>query len=93
MNAEIPDKIVAYNIYTQGTKIGITGKVDTPEFKMKTSTISGAGIGGEVDSRPRASGRQRSTRFRLPCWAKTLPCCCSRAWMCSLSIAAQRRLH
>lgn len=49
MNAEIPDKIIAYNIYTNGVKLGVTGKVDTPEFKMKTSTMSGAGVGGEIE--------------------------------------------
>ena len=49
MNAEIPDKVVGFNVYTQGTRLGTTGKVDTPEFKMKTSTMSGAGIGGDVD--------------------------------------------
>lgn len=64
MNVEIPDKIVAYNIYTQGTKIGITGKVDTPEFKMKTSTISGAGIGGEVDSP--TPGQWEATEHEIP---------------------------
>ena len=48
MNAEIPDKVIAYNIYTNGVKLGVTGKVDTPEFKMKTSTMSGAGVGGDV---------------------------------------------
>ena len=49
MNAEIPDKVIAYNIYTNGVKLGVTGKVDTPEFKMKTSTMSGAGVGGEIE--------------------------------------------
>ena len=29
MNAEIPDKVIAYNIYTNGVKLGVTGKVDT----------------------------------------------------------------
>ena len=28
MNAEIPDKVIAYNIYTNGVKLGVTGKVD-----------------------------------------------------------------
>lgn len=64
MNAEIPDKIVAYNIYTQGTKIGITGKVETPEFKMKTSAISGAGISGEVDSP--TPGQWEATEHEIP---------------------------
>lgn len=64
MNAEIPDKIVAYNIYTQGTRIGTTGKVDTPEFKMKTSTMSGAGISGEVDSP--TPGQWEATEHEIP---------------------------
>ena len=79
MNAEIPDKVIAYNIYTNGVKLGVTGKVDTPEFKMKTSTMSG--------------GRKRSMRFRLHCLEKIWQNCCSRAWTCSLSIVVRRSAH
>ena len=46
----IPDKVAKFNAYSNGIKLGVTGKVDTPEFKMKTSTMSGAGVGGEIDS-------------------------------------------
>ena len=69
MNAEIPDKVVSFNVYTQGTRLGTTGKVDTPEFKMKTSTMSGAAA--TLTARLPASGKRRNTRFRLRCLAKT----------------------
>ena len=29
----IPDKVAKFNAYSNGIKLGITGKVDTPEFK------------------------------------------------------------
>ena len=93
MNAEIPDKVIAYNIYTNGVKLGVTGKVDTPEFKMKTSTMSGAGVGGEIEVRLSASGRRRSMRFRLRCLERIWQNCCSRAWTCSLSIVVRRSAH
>lgn len=64
MNAEIPDKVVGFNVYTQGTRLGTTGKVDTPEFKMKTSTMSGAGIGGNVDSP--TPGQWEATEHEIP---------------------------
>lgn len=64
MNAEIPDKVVAFNVYTNGERIGTTGKVDTPEFKMKTSTMSGAGISGEVDSP--TLGQWEATEHEIP---------------------------
>lgn len=64
MNAEIPDKVVGFNVYTQGTPLGTTGKVDTPEFKMKTSTMSGAGIGGDVESP--TPGQWEATEHEIP---------------------------
>ena len=46
----LPHKIIAYNAYTFGEKlIGITGEVELPELEFMSDTISGAGIGGEVD--------------------------------------------
>ena len=48
--ALLPQKIIAYNAYTFGNKlIGITGEVELPELEFMSDTISGAGIGGEVD--------------------------------------------
>lgn len=64
MNAEIPDKVVGFNVYTNGERIGTTGKVDTPEFKMKTSTMSGAGISGEIDSP--TLGQWEATEHEIP---------------------------
>lgn len=47
----IPEKICGYNIYNEGEKlVGITSEVELPSFEAMTSTISGAGIMGEVES-------------------------------------------
>lgn len=47
----IPEKIVAFQMYNEGEKlVGITGEVELPEFESMTSTISGPGILGEVES-------------------------------------------
>lgn len=60
----IPDKITKFNLYSNGIKLGTTGKVDTPEFKMKSSTMSGAGIGGEIDSP--TPGQWEATEHEIP---------------------------
>lgn len=50
-NNYIPEKINDYNAYLDGTKmIGVAATVTLPEVKMKTSTVSGTGINGELDS-------------------------------------------
>ena len=50
-NNYIPEKINDYNAYLDGTKmIGVAASVTLPEVKMKTSTVSGVGVNGEVDS-------------------------------------------
>ena len=54
----IPDKVAKFNAYSNA------GKVDTPEFKMKTSTMSGAGVGGEIDSP--TPGQWESTEHEIP---------------------------
>lgn len=64
MNAEIPSQVVAYNIYTNGVKLGTTGKVDTPEFKMKTATMSGAGVSGEIEVP--TPGQWEKTEHEIP---------------------------
>lgn len=47
----IPDKINDFNVYDNKEKlIGITGEVQLPNLEAMTSTISGAGILGEVES-------------------------------------------
>lgn len=47
----IPEKINDYNAYLDGTKmIGVAASVSLPEVNMKSSTVAGAGIGGELDS-------------------------------------------
>ena len=50
-NNYIPEKINDYNAYLDGSKmIGVAASATLPPVKMKTNTISGAGIGGEIDS-------------------------------------------
>ena len=50
-NNYIPEKINDFNTYLDGNKmIGVAASVTLPEVKMKTSTVSGAGINGEIDS-------------------------------------------
>lgn len=49
-NVLLPQAIIAYNAYTFGNRlIGITGEVELPDIEFMSDTISGAGIGGEVD--------------------------------------------
>lgn len=50
-NNYIPEKINEFNAYLDGNKmIGVAASVTLPEVNMLTSTVSGAGIGGELDS-------------------------------------------
>ena len=47
----IPEKISEYNAYLDGSKmIGVAASVTLPEINMKTSTVSGVGVNGELDS-------------------------------------------
>lgn len=47
----IPEKINDFNTYLDGTKmIGVAASATLPSVKMKSSTVSGAGIGGEINS-------------------------------------------
>lgn len=49
--AYIPEKIAKYRVYLDGEElVGTTGSVDLPQFKLKTSTTSGAGVGGNIES-------------------------------------------
>jgi hypothetical protein len=50
-NNYIPEKINDANIYTDGTKmVGAAASITLPEIVSKSSTVSGMGINGEVDS-------------------------------------------
>jgi hypothetical protein len=50
-NNYIPEKINDFNVYLDGTKmIGIASSVTLPEINMKTSTVAGVGVNGELDS-------------------------------------------
>lgn len=50
-NNYIPEKINDYNVYNDGNKlIGMGTETELPSIKMKTSTVEGAGVQGEIDS-------------------------------------------
>lgn len=50
-NNYIPEKINDYNAYLDGTKmIGMAASVSLPPIKTKTSTVSGVGVNGDLDS-------------------------------------------
>lgn len=50
-NNYVPEKINDANTYLDGNKmIGVAASVTMPEINMKTSTTSGMGINGEIDS-------------------------------------------
>lgn len=50
-NNYIPEKTNDYNVYKDGNKLaGLAEELELPGVKMKTSTISGLGVGGEIDS-------------------------------------------
>lgn len=49
--ANIPDKVVNFNVYDEGNKlVGISGEITLPDFEAMTETLSGAGILGELES-------------------------------------------
>ncbi len=50
-NNYIPEKINDANVYLDGSRmIGTGASADLPELNMKTSTVEGFGVGGEIDS-------------------------------------------
>lgn len=50
-NNFIPEKINDFNCYLDGTKmIGVGASATLPEVKMKTSTVAGVGVNGDLDS-------------------------------------------
>ena len=50
-NNFVPEIINDYNTYLDGDKmIGVAASVTLPEGNMKTSTVSGVGVNGELDS-------------------------------------------
>jgi len=47
----MPDKVTDFNVYTNNTKlVGITGEVTLPSLEALTSTVSGTGILGELET-------------------------------------------
>ena len=72
----IPEKINEYNVYLDGVKmIGVASSHTLPEVNMQTSTVSGMGVNGEVDSPPWASSRAWSRK------SSSTPCT-ARRWIC-----------
>lgn len=50
-NNYVPEKTGEYNVYSNGSRlIGVAAELELPSVKMKTSTIEGVGINGEIDS-------------------------------------------
>ena len=50
-NNYVPEKINEYNVYQDGNAlIGVVPDMELPGVKMKTSTVVGAGMLGELDS-------------------------------------------
>ena len=50
-NNYVPEKINDANAYLDGNRmIGTGASADLPEINMKTSTVEGMGINGEIDS-------------------------------------------
>ena len=50
-NNYVPEKINDFNVYMDGDKmIGVAASANLPSVTMKTSTIAGTGINGELDS-------------------------------------------
>lgn len=47
---QIPEKLIAFTVYRNGTESLGTADVTLPTFDSLTQTISGAGILGEIDS-------------------------------------------
>lgn len=51
MGYKIPEKIHTFNVYKGGTKLlGVAEEVTLPDFEALTTTLSGAGIIGELES-------------------------------------------
>ena len=47
---DIPAVISGFNVYRAGNRlVGVSGDVTLPDFEFSTATISGAGLGGEID--------------------------------------------
>jgi len=50
-NNYIPEKIIDFNAYADCNKIiGVGASATLPEINMKTSTVAGVGVNGEIDS-------------------------------------------
>jgi phage tail tube protein FII len=47
---DIPAVVTGFNVYRAGDKlVGVSGEVTLPDVEYATATLSGAGIGGEID--------------------------------------------
>ncbi len=47
---EMPEKLINFRVYNQGTDLLGVADVQLPDLEWMTETVSGAGIAGEVDS-------------------------------------------
>lgn len=47
---KIPELLIGYKVYNEGTEILGTADVELPEIEFMTETLTGAGIAGEIDT-------------------------------------------
>ena len=67
MNSTIvPEVINDYNVYNTNSDVlvGISGEIPLPNFAALTATMSGAGIGGEIEDP--VIGKFKSTEMEIP---------------------------
>lgn len=50
MSNPVPEKLINFRVYRDGTDLLGTSDVELPSLEAMTDTVSGAGIAGEVDS-------------------------------------------
>lgn len=69
MDKNIPDKITNYNVYASGTRlIGMGEEMPIPELSSKTSTLTGAGILGDIETATlgQFDSMELEVPFRMP---------------------------
>lgn len=60
-----PSVINQFNVYSRGDRlIGLTGEVSLPEINSKTTTVSGAGILGDIEEP--VIGQMESLKISIP---------------------------
>ena len=47
---KIPELLIGYKVYNEGTEILGTADVELPDIEFMTETLSGSGVAGEIDT-------------------------------------------